>query len=128
MNEFYWGGAFDISLFDQDNSTAEKRLGLLDKICNIENLKALGTGWNQLTYNQAKDLLTKALTYDLVYSSSTIAPSDKVDLFKSEILRDVDDPMMVDNPMMYCYTNWLGSPWDSAEGGSWNPLTKHTFI
>lgn|SRR5690606_2213025 len=121
MKEFYWGDVFDLITSDQDISTEEARLRLLDKACVIENLKALGTGWNQVTYDQAKALLTKALTYDLAYSSTRIAPDDKVQFFKAEILKDIDDQSI------YCFTNWLGSPWDGERGGGWNPLTTHTF-
>lgn len=121
MNKFYWGDVFKIVPIDHDISVEEIRLSLIDRICESENLKALGKGWTQLTLQQAEELLTKALTFDLAYSSYVKAPPDKVDFFKSEILKDFDDEII------YCYTNWFGSPWDKEKGGSWNPLTKNTF-
>lgn len=121
MKEFYWGDVFALITSDQDTSTEEARLRLLDKACVIENLKALGSGWNQVTYDQANALLTKALAYDLAHSSTRIAPDDKVQFFKTEILKDIGDQSI------YCFTNWLGSPWDVERGGGWNPLTMHTF-
>lgn len=120
MKEFYWGDVFELTTVDQDISTEEKRFSLLNKVCDTENLKTLGIGWNQLTFERAKDLLTKALTYDLAYTSSTKAPLDKVQLFKTEILKEID------GQSTYCFTNWFGSPWDE-KGGSWIPLTKNTF-
>ena len=121
MKEFYWGDVFALITSDQDISTEEARLTLLDKLCNSENLNALGTSWNQLTLDQAKELLTKALTYDLAYSSDRIAPDDKVQFFKAEILKYIGDQST------YCFTNWFGSPWDGERGGGWNPLTTNTL-
>ncbi|MCR6639701.1 MAG: hypothetical protein NVV82_12150 [Sporocytophaga sp.] len=121
MEEYYWGDAFDVITTGKDISTEGARFELLDKVCGKENLNCLGAGWKQLTYYEANELLKKALTYDLAYSSARLAPDEKVQFFKDEILKDTQDTST------YCFTNWSGSPWDIEQGGSWNPLTKNTF-
>lgn len=71
---------------------------------------------------RSKRIVEKALTYDLAYSSARLAPDEKVQFFKDEILKDTQDTST------YCFTNWSGSPWDIEQGGSWNPLTKIHLI
>lgn len=117
--EYLWGDAFEIEVVNQDISTEDQRIALLDKVCALKELNQLGHGWDKIDFEKASDLLLKSLRYDLAYSSSEIAPLDKAALLQKEIIKDI-------NGESYCYTNWFGSPWDNG-GVGFNALTKNTF-
>jgi hypothetical protein len=121
MGDFYCGDAFEVTLDGQDISTDKARRSLLDVVCHIEELSLLGADWIELTFDQGKDLLTRALQYDLAYPSSGIAPGEKVHFLREEILKSIA------NQHNYCYTNWFSTPGEKNNGSRWTPLTTHTF-
>jgi hypothetical protein len=119
--DYLWGDAFEIEIGDQDISTEDKRIALLDKVCTLKDLKQLGAAWNKIDFEKAKDLLLKSLRYDLAYSSVEIAPLEKAVFLQKEIIQDFDG-------LSHCYSNWSGSPWgDNGGGTGWDPLTENTF-
>lgn len=118
--DYLWGDAFEIEVVDQDISTEESRIALVDKVCTLKNLKQLGSGWNKIDFEKASDLLLKSLRYDLAYSSVEIAPLEKAVFLQKEILKDFDG-------LSHCYTNWSGSPWAAIGGAGSEPLTENTF-
>jgi len=121
LDEYLWGDAFEIEIVDQDISTDDNRIVLLDKVCALKNLNQLGPGWNKIEFDKATDLLLKSLRYDLAYSSAEIAPLEKAAFVQKEIIKDFDG-------LSHCYTNWSGGPWGDNTGGTgWDPLTENTF-
>lgn len=45
LDKYLRGDAFEIEVVDQDISTEDNRLALLDKVCTLKDLKQLGPGW-----------------------------------------------------------------------------------
>lgn len=117
--EYFWGDAFEIEIVDQDISTEDQRIELLNKVCALKGLNQLGHSWNKIDFEKASDLLLKSLRYDLAYSASEIASFEKAVFLQNVIIKESDG-------LSHCYTNWFGSPWD-AGGAGWNALTKYTF-
>jgi hypothetical protein len=121
LDKYLWGDAFEIEVIDQDISTEDNRITLLDKVCTLKDLKQLGPGWNKIDFGKATYLVLKSLRYDLAYSSAEIATLEKATLLQKEIIKDFDE-------LSHCYTNWSGSPWGDNTGGvGWDPLTENTF-
>jgi hypothetical protein len=119
LDKYLWGDAFEIDVAGQDISTEDNRIALLDKVCELKNLRQLGPAWNKIDFEKATDLLLKSLRYDLAYSSTEILLPEKAAFVHKEITKDFD-------ALSHCYANWLG-PWDNIGGVGWDPLTENTF-
>jgi hypothetical protein len=65
LDKYLRGDAFEIEVVDQDISTEDNRIALLDKVCTLKDLKQLGAGWNKIDFEKATGLLLKSLRYDL---------------------------------------------------------------
>jgi hypothetical protein len=121
LDKHFQGDVFELAITNENTSTEQNRLNLLDRVCKTENLNPLGEDWDLIDFALASDLLLKSLRYDLAYSNLEISTQQQSILFQQEIIKGFD----AEN--CYCYTNWSGDLWNNEGGVGWDPLTSHTF-
>ena len=117
MEQYCWGDCFMID----HEAAANKTIELIDKICIAEKLNPLAKQWNEISFDACNALLENAFNFDLAYSSSELMPKEKAIYYKDYVMTNFNASET------RCFTNWQKNPWTGRKGGSWLPITDHTF-
>ena len=121
LDTFYWGGA--VSIIKQiDLNSKVNIISSLDQACKGEELNPLIDGWNEINYNQFKELLTSALQFNLGFLNHEVMPIEKATHFFKVLTTNYD------HEKCRCFTNAFDNPWTTENGSfSYNSVSKYTL-